>query len=89
VPLDLAIANAHGARGTPSSPDFAFSSKNRPCEVVTTLLNKDAGIGFRTDKKGQTALHMASKGQKFGTTFILVDDRRQLYAFSHGEEGNL
>jgi ankyrin repeat protein len=32
-------------------------------EVVTALLNKDPGIGFRTDKKGQTALHMASKGQ--------------------------
>jgi ankyrin repeat protein len=32
-------------------------------EVVTSLLSKDPGVGFRTDKKGQTALHMASKGQ--------------------------
>jgi hypothetical protein len=32
-------------------------------EVVASLLNKDPEIGFRTDKKGQTALHMASKGQ--------------------------
>jgi ankyrin repeat protein len=32
-------------------------------EVVRSLLNKDPDIGLRTDKKGQTALHMASKGQ--------------------------
>jgi len=38
-------------------------------EVVTALLNKDPGIGCRIDKKGQTALHMASRGQKFGTSF--------------------
>ena len=37
-------------------------------EVVTALLNKDPGIGCRIDK-GQTALHMASRGQKFGTSF--------------------
>ncbi|XP_057499022.1 uncharacterized protein LOC130783421 isoform X7 [Actinidia eriantha] len=32
-------------------------------EVVKSLLRKDSSIGFRIDKKGQTALHMAVKGQ--------------------------
>ncbi|KAI4369194.1 hypothetical protein MLD38_017668 [Melastoma candidum] len=31
-------------------------------EVVKALLRKDPSAGFRTDKKGQTALHMAVKG---------------------------
>jgi ankyrin repeat protein len=32
-------------------------------EIVRSLLSKDPSTGFRTDKKGQTALHMAVKGQ--------------------------
>ena len=32
-------------------------------EVARSVLNKDPSIGFRIDKKGQTALHMAVKGQ--------------------------
>ncbi|RAL50738.1 hypothetical protein DM860_015885 [Cuscuta australis] len=41
-------------------------------QVVRSLLGKDdpTGISFRTDKKGQTALHMATKGQN---TDILLE----------------
>jgi ankyrin repeat protein len=45
-------------------------------EVVKALLSKDPSTGFRTDKKGQTALHMAVKGQNEEILLELVKPDR-------------
>ena len=52
-------------------------------EVVRSLLNKDPGIGLRTDKKGQTALHMASKGTN---AEIVVELLKPDFSVSHLED---
>lgn len=41
-------------------------------QVVKALLNKEAGIASRMDKKGQTALHMAFKGQNLEVVEELI-----------------
>ncbi|KDO51602.1 hypothetical protein CISIN_1g006802mg [Citrus sinensis] len=40
--------------------------------VVKALVSKDPSTGFRTDKKGQTALHMAVKGQNEDIVLELI-----------------
>ncbi|RVW70186.1 Ankyrin repeat-containing protein [Vitis vinifera] len=41
-------------------------------EVLKALVSKDPSIVFRTDKKGQTALHMAVKGQNVEIVHALL-----------------
>lgn len=41
-------------------------------EVVKSLLRRDSSIGFRTDLKGQTALHMAVKGKNVEIVLELI-----------------
>ncbi|KAG9158649.1 hypothetical protein Leryth_022000 [Lithospermum erythrorhizon] len=40
----------------------------------TSALSKDPGIATRTDKKGQTTLHMAVKGQNMEVVEVLIKD---------------
>ncbi|PWA40796.1 Ankyrin repeat-containing protein [Artemisia annua] len=40
--------------------------------AARSILNKDPSIGFRIDKKGQTALHMAVKGQNMDIVAELI-----------------
>ena len=42
-------------------------------EIVKLLLSKDPQLARRNDKKGQTALHMAVKGQRRDVVKLLLD----------------
>ncbi|KAE8689763.1 Ankyrin repeat-containing protein [Hibiscus syriacus] len=49
-----------------SNGKISFSAaRNGHLEIVKSLLSKEPGIATRTDKKGQTSLHMAVKGIMF------------------------
>ncbi|KAK9290492.1 hypothetical protein L1049_008662 [Liquidambar formosana] len=47
-------------------------ARNGHLGVVKALLDKESGIAMRTDKKGQTALHMAVKGQNIEVVAELI-----------------
>ncbi|KAG2272182.1 hypothetical protein Bca52824_066737 [Brassica carinata] len=48
-------------------------SRQGHVEVIKALLAKDAHLARRVDKKGQTALHMAVKGQSSEVVKLLLD----------------
>ncbi|MQM07495.1 hypothetical protein Taro_040329 [Colocasia esculenta] len=51
---------------------FIFSTRMGHIEVVKSILTKDPSVCFKIDKKGQTTLHVAVKGQNVDIVMELL-----------------